>query len=366
MKQTTIRCVFMRGGTSRGPFFMLDDLPSDPAVRDAVLLRVMGSPDARQIDGIGGATTVTSKVAIVSPSTHPNADIDYLFAQVDIDNPTVDWSPTCGNMLSGVAPFAIEEGLFPASNDGSGETTLMIRNVNTDSFIKATVQTPNGELTYEGACEIAGVPGTGAPIQLQFFNITGSKTGKLLPTGNVRDRIDGIDVTCIDVTMPMVIANASAFGKSGYESRDELRADTDFLAHIEQIRRKAALKMGMGDVQGKVIPKFAIVSPPRADGHFSSRYFAAEGKAHPSYAVSGSICISACSALAGTTVAAVTQQDDRFPELVRIEHPSGTIDVAMDVKRESGQFEVISGGALRTARRLFAGNVYVPASVWSK
>lgn len=352
----------MRGGTSRGPYFRLEHLPTDPDTRDAVLLRVMGSPDTKQIDGIGGATTVTSKVAIVSPSTHPDADIDYLFAQVDIERPLVDWSPTCGNILSGIAPFAIEEGLFAASD---GETTLMIRNVNTESFIKATVQTPNGQLTYDGDCTIDGVPEAGAPIKLQFFKIAGSKTGRMLPTGNVRDTIDGIDVTCIDVAMPMVIANAASFGKTGYESRNELMADVGFLAYIEQIRRKAALKMGMGDVQGKVIPKFAIVSAPRADGHFSSRYFAAEGKCHPSYAVSGSICIATCSALAGTTVAEMTVEDDRYPKLVRIEHPSGAIDVALDVKRDGGQFELISGGSLRTARRLFAGNVYVPRSVWS-
>ncbi len=361
MTQTAIPCVFMRGGTSRGPYFKLEDLPTDPAMRDKVLLRVMGSPDKRQIDGIGGATTVTSKVAIVSPSDHPDADIDYLFAQVDIDSPSVDWSPTCGNMLSGIAPFAIEEGMFPASD---GETTLMIRNVNTNSLIKATVQTPNGQLTYEGDCAIDGVPATGAPIPLQFFNITGSKTGKLLPTGNVRDTIDGVDVTCIDVAMPMVIAEASMLGKSGYESPSDLMADDAFMSCIEDIRQKAALKMGFGDVRGKVVPKFAIVSPSHADGHFSSRYFTAAGKCHPAYAVSGSICAAACSALAGSTVAAVTREDDRYPDLVRIEHPSGSIDVALDVVREDNRFEVISGGSLRTARRLFAGQVYVPAGVW--
>ncbi len=363
MSQTSIPCVLMRGGTSRGPYLHLKDLPTDAAQRDAVLLRLMGSPDKRQIDGIGGATTVTSKVAIVSKSTHPDADIDYLFAQVDIEDAIVDWSPTCGNMLSGIAPFAIEEGLFPAS---VGETTLMIRNVNTESFISATVQTPNGELTYEGATAIDGVPGTGAPIRLNFFKITGSKTGKLLPTGNVRDTIDGVDVTCIDVAMPMVIAHAASVGKTGAETPAELMADKPFLARIEQIRRNAALKMGLGDVAGKVIPKFAIVSEPQADGHFSSRYFAAEGKCHQSYAVSGSICISACSALAGTTVADMLREDERYPNMVRIEHPSGAIDVGLHVNRDPENFEVISGGALRTARRIFAGDVYIPTHVWQK
>lgn len=352
----------MRGGTSRGPFFKAEDLPSDPSTRDRVLLRLMGSPDARQIDGIGGGTTVTSKVAIVSKSTHPDADIDYLFAQVDLERPIVDTAPTCGNMLSGVGPFAIQEGLVHARD---GETTLRIRNTNTDSIIEATIQTPNRQVNFEGGCAIAGVPGTAAPIPLLFFNITGAKTGKLLPTGNVRDTIDGIDVTCIDVAMPMVIANAASFGKSGHESHTALMADGDFMTHVEQIRRLAALKMGMGDVSDSVIPKFAIASDARADGHFSSRYFTTAGKCHPAYAVSGSICAATCAALPGSTVNDVTNEDTRFPDLVRIEHPSGVIDVALNLNRDEDTFEVLSGGILRTARRLFAGTVYVPTSVWS-
>lgn len=347
----------MRGGTSRGPFFKAEDLPSDPALRDQVLLRVMGSPDMRQIDGIGGATTVTSKVAIVSLSEHPEADIDYLFAQVDIERPLVDTAPTCGNMLSGVGPFAIEEGLFPAQNN---TTTLRIRNTNTNSIIEATIQTPNGQVSYQGDCAISGVPGTGAPIPLRFFQITGAKTGKLLPTGNVRDTIDGVDVTCIDVAMPMVIANAADLGKMGGESHTDLMADSDFMTRIEQIRRQAALKMGMGDVRDSVIPKFAIASPPTDDGHFRSRYFTAAGKCHPAYAVSGSICISTCATLPGSTVAEVVKEDGRFPNFVQIEHPSGVIDVTLDLNRDNGKFEVISGGILRTARRLFAGKVYIP------
>ena len=365
MTQTSIPCVFMRGGTSRGPYFKLEDLPSDPAVRDAVLLRVMGSPDIKQIDGIGGSTTVTSKVAIVSKSEHPEADIDYLFAQVSIDESIVDTGPTCGNMLSGVGPFALEEGLFPAED---GETTLMIRNVNTDSLIEATVQTPGGVVAVEGDTAIDGVPGTGSPIPLKFFNITGAKSGKLLPTGNVRDTFDGVEVTCIDVAMPMVIALANDLGKTGVETRAELEADRPFLDRIEAIRRQAGAAMGFGDVSESVIPKFAMVAAPASGGvggHFTSRYFTQYGKCHPSYAVSGSICASSASALPGSTVNEVVQADGRYPELVQIEHPSGVIDVAMDVKVEGDQLEVISGGSIRTARRLFAGRVYVPASVWS-
>ncbi|MEM8858029.1 MAG: 4-oxalomesaconate tautomerase [Chloroflexota bacterium] len=365
MNQTAIPCVFMRGGTSRGPYFKLDDLPADPAVRDAVLLRVMGSPDIKQIDGIGGSTTVTSKVAIVSKSDHPKADIDYLFAQVSIDESVVDTGPTCGNMLSGVGPFAIEEGLFPAED---GETRIMIRNVNTNSFIEATIQTPERKVAVEGATVIDGVPGTGAAIPLKFFNITGAKTGQLLPTGNVRDTFDGVEVTCIDVAMPMVIALAKDLSKTGYETRAELEADQPFLDRIEAIRRQAGEAMGFGDVSESVVPKFAMVASPETGGvggHFASRYFTQYGKCHPSYAVSGSICASSASALPGSTLNEVVQVDDRYPELVQIEHPSGVIDVAMDLKVENGQLEVISGGSIRTARRLFSGDVYIPASVWT-
>ena len=347
----------MRGGTSRGPYLKLSDLPADPAVRDRVLLRIMGSPDIRQIDGLGGATTVTSKLAIISRSDHPEADIDYLFAQVDIERPLVDMGPTCGNMLSGVGPFAIEEGLFPAQD---GETKVMIRNVNTDSLIEATIQTPNGRVTYSGNTAIDGVPGTAAPIPLKFFNITGSKSGKLLPTGNVRDTIKGVEVTCIDVAMPMVIALASALGKSGYESRAKLEADQPFLDRIEAIRRQAGELMGFGDVSDSVIPKFAMVAPAQNGGHFASRYFTMYGKCHPTYAVSGSICAAACSALPGSTVNEVVQTDGRYPNLVHIEHPKGGIDVALDVKVTGDQLEVISGGSIRTARRLMAGQVYIP------
>ena len=356
MKQRAIPCVLMRGGTSRGPYFKAEDLPQDPAERDKVLLRVMGSPDKRQIDGIGGATTVTSKVAIVSKSAHPEADIDYLFAQVDIEKPIVDTAPTCGNMLAGVGPFAIEEGLFPACQ---GETKLVIRNVNTNSFIEATIQTPNGEVTYEGDCEISGVPGSASPIKLNFFNIAGSKTGKLLPTGNARDTFYETEVTCIDVAMPMVIANAKSFGKTGYETKDELEDDRAFMTKLEEVRLAAARAMSLGDATGKVVPKIALVAPPQAGGDFASRYFTPLSL-HPAYAVSGSICAASCAALPGSVIQDVLKPSTAFPSLCKIEHPSGVIDVSLNVKLEGQTLEVISGGALRTARRLFAGHVYIP------
>lgn len=348
----------MRGGTSRGPLFHARDLPSEPALRDEVLLRVMGSPDARQIDGIGGATTVTSKVAIISPSDHPWAQIDYLFAQVAIHEAIVDTSPSCGNMMSAVAPFAIEEGLVPAED---GETTVRIRNVNTDSLIEAVVKTPGGYVTYEGDTAISGVPGSGAPIVLHLNNIVGSKTSKFLPTGNRRDVIEGVNVTCMDVAMPMVFVPAAEMGKTGHESKAELDGDPDFLRRLEAIRRTAAQAMGMGDVQDRVIPKIALVARPQKGGHLASRYFTPK-TAHPAYAVLGSICASACAALPDTVAHEVANPLGELPQTAIIEHPSGTIEVGIDIKMD-GQPEV-TASIVRTARRLFSGNVYIPDSVW--
>ena len=231
-----IPTIFMRGGTSRGPYFKASDLPQDVATRDRVLLAAMGSPDVRQIDGLGGADTLTSKVAIVSKSARPGVDVDYLFAQVDIGKPLVDTAPSCGNMLAGVAPFAIETGLIPAAD---GETRVMIYNVNTEARIEAIVQTPGKSVQYTGDARIDGVPGTAAPIVLNFMDVVGSVSGKMLPTGNVRDVIDGIEVTCIDVAMPMIMMRARDFGLTGYEGRAEINPNKALFAKIEPIRRKA-------------------------------------------------------------------------------------------------------------------------------
>src|SRR5581483_7223119 len=251
-----IPTIFMRGGTSRGPYFKADDLPKDVATRDRVLLAAMGSPDVRQIDGLGGADTLTSKVAIVSKSSRHGVDVDYLFAQVDVSKPIVDTSPSCGNMLAGVAPFAIETGMFPAAD---GETRVMIYNVNTQSRIEAVVQTPGRKMQYTGDARIDGVPGTAAPIVLNFMDVVGSVSGKLLPTGNLRDVIDGIEVTCIDVAMPMIMMRAKDFGLSGTEGRAEINANKELFARLEPIRREAGKRMGFGDVSDKVIPKVGLL-----------------------------------------------------------------------------------------------------------
>src|SRR5882724_7878504 len=236
-----IPVIFMRGGTSRGPYFKADDLPQDTAARDRVLLAAMGSPDVRQIDGLGGADTLTSKVAIVSKSNRPGVDIDYLFAQVDISKPIVDIAPSCGNMLAGVAPFAIETGMFPAAD---GETHVMIYNVNTEARIEAIVQTPGRAVRYTGNARIDGVPGTAAPIVLNFMDVVGSVSGKLLPTGSTRDTINGVEVSCVDVAMPMIMMRAKDFGLTGYEGRAEINANKEMFARIEPIRLEAGRRMG--------------------------------------------------------------------------------------------------------------------------
>lgn len=361
MKQRSIPCVFMRGGTSRGPYFLASDLPADPKVRDRVLLRVMGSPDVRQIDGLGGATNVTSKVAIVSPSDRPDAQVDYLFAQVDIEREIVDTGPTCGNMMSGVGPFAIEHGLVEAD---TVTTTLVVHNVNTTSLIDVVVQTPGGQVDYDGDCAIDGVPGTAAPISMQLRNIAGAKTGSMLPTGHVVDTIDGVDVTCIDIAMPMVFAQASALDLSGYESPAELDQNLPFMQRMQAIRIEAGRRMGLGDVRESVMPKFALVAPPRNDGVVTSRYFT-PWQCHPTYAVSGSICVSSAAVLPGSVVNQVSDCGGiDVPSPVVIEHPAGSIAVALDASIDGDELLVRSGGSLRTARPIMAGVVYIPADIW--
>jgi len=357
----TIPCVLMRGGTSRGPLFLRSDLPEDEEAMSRVLLAAMGSPDAHQIDGLGGATTLTSKVAIVSPAQDGPEQVDYLFAQVAVDRPFVDYGPTCGNMLSGVGPFAIESGLVPAED---GETTVLIRAVNTGALVEAIIQTPGGRVAYEGDCHIDGVPGTAAPITLNFMEVVGSKTGALLPTGQVRDTIDGIELTCLDVAMPIVIARADAFGLTGYESKEEIEADTDFMARLERIRRVAGERMGMGDVAGQVIPKFSIVAPPRNGKGITSRYFT-PASCHAAHAASGAICLATCAVLPGSVADGVSDVVHTPNELVGVEHPSGAIEVRLQVSGDGSDMTVERAGILRTARRIIRGEVAVSEAAWT-
>ncbi|BAZ81273.1 4-oxalomesaconate tautomerase [Sphaerospermopsis kisseleviana CS-549] len=359
--QIGIPCLFMRGGTSRGPYFIKQDLPSDEISRNNVLLAVMGSPDERQINGIGGGTTLTSKVAILSPSQHLWADVDYLFAQVNVLQPKVDFAPSCGNILAGVGPAAIERNLVAAVD---GKTTVKIHAVNTGSLIEAVVCTPGGQVTYEGNTVIDGVPGSAAPILLNFMKIVGSKTGKLLPTGYTSEEIEGVQVTCIDVAVPMAIAQAQAFGKTGYETKTELDADTAFLQKIEVIRRLAGERMGLGNVANSVIPKFAIIAPPRQGGSITSRYFVPD-TCHAAHAVTGAICVASSTLLPGSVADGIAKVTDSQQQNIIIEHPSGKLEISLVIHQEGSEIVIERAGVIRTARLLFSGNVYVSSHLWT-
>ncbi len=359
--QTKIPCVIMRGGTSRGPFLLTPDLPDDTATRDAVLLAIMGSPHEIQIDGIGGSHSVTSKVALISKSKHPDADVDYLFAQVQIHEKFVDTKPNCGNMLVAVGPFAIDAGLVPAQD---GETRVRIYNVNTQSLVEAIVQTPGCQVQYEGNAAIDGVPGTAAPVGINFQSAIGAVTGKMLPTGKPLDVIDSIAVSCVDIAMPIVMMRAADLGKTGYETAVELDGDRELMARMETIRRKAGVLMGMGDVSKNVVPKIALLAPPRHGGTISSRYFVPE-TCHKSHPVTGTVCISSACAISGTIAAQIAPLPPATQGMVKIEHPSGMILIDLDVDFTDGK-EIIRRAALvRTARRIFEGCVMVPSQIWA-
>ena len=360
MDQIGIPYLFLRGGTSRGPYFKRADLPQDLDILAEILIAAVGVGHPLNIDGIGGGAAVTTKVAMLSRSDDDWADIDYLFAQVDVEDRQVDFKPTCGNIMSGVGPAAIEMGLFEAMDD---LTTIKIRAVNTGARVVATVRTPGGIVQYDGDAAIDGVPGTAAPIELAFMDLAGSATGKFQPTGNLTDDIDGIAVTCMDVAMPMVIARADAFGLTGYESRDELDANTDFFARMEAVRLEAGLLMGMGDVAQSVTPKFGLLAPARDGGTIASRYFM-PWKTHPTMAVTGSQCLASCALTPGTVADGLATPPAGSPANITLEHPSGTIDVLVDYRMDNG-FEIISAGLLRTARKLAEGKLFVPSRVWA-
>ena len=358
--QRRIPCVLMRGGTSRGPYFLASDLPADPPRRDAVLLRVMGSPHELQVDGIGGANTLTSKVAIVSRSKQKGADVDYLFAQVSVDEAFVDTKPNCGNMLAGVGPFAIEAGLVRA---GDPTTTVRIYNVNTETLIDAVVQTPGGRVEYAGDTRIDGVAEPAAPIKLTFLDALGAVTGKLLPTGNTLDRIDGVEASCVDMAMPVMIMAAEAFGKTGRETPEELDADRAMMERIEAIRREAGRLMGMGDVSRLVVPKPVLVSRPAQGGNIASRYFTPLA-CHKSHAVTGALAVGTAAVLPGTVAHRYIEPRDFSAGVLSIEHPSGHIEVDL-VTRRSGAGPVVERASfVRTARRIFDGHVYVPEALF--
>lgn len=361
MSQTGIPYIFMRGGTSRGPYFRRQDLPEDRETLAQVLIAAIGSGHALNIDGIGGGAAVTTKVAMLSKSQDDWADIDYFFAQVSVEDQMVDFKPTCGNILSGVGPAAIEMGLVEPTDD---VTEVRIRATNTGARVVARVQTPGGQLSYAGDTEIAGVPGVSSPVQLTFMGVVGSATGAFLPTGNLRDEIDGIEVSCLDVAMPVVLARATDFGLTGYESAEELDADRAFFDRMEAIRLKAGAAMGMGDVSKSVTPKFAIIAPAQAGGTIATRYFM-PWKTHPTMAVTGAQCIASCALTPGTVADGLLERPTDSPARVVLEHAAGTIKVLVDFSTEDG-FTLNAAGLVRTARKLADGQIYIPRSVWAR
>jgi 4-oxalomesaconate tautomerase len=346
-----VRCMWMRGGTSKGGYFLKDDLPADAAARDAFLLRVMGSPDLPQIDGMGGADPLTSKVAVISKSNREGIDVDYLFLQVFVDQPIVTDAQNCGNILAGVGPFAIERGLVTATGD---VTRVAIFMENTGQAAVATVSTPGGIVTYDGDARIDGVPGTAAPIPLEFRDTAGSSCGALLPTGNAADMIDGVACTLIDNGMPCVVMRAADVGTTGYEDRDTLDAADAVKARIEAIRLKAGPLMNLGDVAEKSVPKMMLVAPPRGGGAITVRSFIPK-RAHASIGVLGAVSVATACLIEGSPAAAVAVVRAGARKTLSVEHPTGEMTCVLETGDDGA---VVSAALLRTARKLMDGIVF--------
>jgi 4-oxalomesaconate tautomerase len=355
----------MRGGTSRGPFFNAADLPRDLATRDRVLLAVMGSPDPRQIDGLGGAHPLTSKVGIVRRGTAPGVDLEFLFAQLQPALDTVDTTPNCGNMLAAVVPFALETGLITAQGETS---TFRVLTRNTDMLCDITVQTPltpqGRQVAYEGEAHIDGVPGGAAPITINFLDTAGSVCAGLLPTGRTRDVIDGVTVTCIDNGMPLVLFSAAEVARTGYESVAELNADAALKARIERLRIACGHAMGLGDVTARNYPKMTLIAPPRAGGSLSTRSFIPH-VCHDAIGVLAAVTVGTACVLEDSVCQGVAVLPQGSPKTVSVEHPTGEFSVELALDPANPQ-SVTRAALLRTARLIMRGEVMVPAAVWSR
>lgn len=362
--QTAIPTTLMRGGSSKGLFFDASDLPQDEETRERVLLAAMGSPDARQIDGVGGAHPLTSKVAIVSPSTRADADVDYLFLQVVADKAQVSGAQPCGNILAAVGPWAIENGFAPSAGP---VTPVRIHTVNTGAIAIAHVETPGGAVTYEGDTHIDGVPGRAAPIQIDFQNIAGSNCGALLPTKNLIDVVDDIEMTCIDNGMPVVCMRAESFGLTGQETPKELEANADLKARLEKIRLAIGEKMHLGNVARKTVPKMTLLSPPTAGGTVSTRSFIPH-RVHDAIGVLGAVSVATCCLIQGTVGAALADTSSALPKgglyTLDVEHPSGFFTVSIKMTNKSGDITIERAALVRTARKLMRGEIYIPSRIW--
>ncbi len=358
---TAIPATLMRGGTSKGLYFNAKDMPVDEALRDQVLLAAMGSPDLRQIDGVGGAHPLTSKVAILSEPMRDDADVSYLFLQVVVDKPEVSTSQNCGNILAGVGPWAIENNFVEAKD---GATPVRIHMVNTDAIAVAHVPTPGRQVEYEGEARIDGVPGTAAAIPIDFLDVAGSSCGALLPTGNVIDEVDGVEMTCIDNGMPVVVLRAADFGLSGSESPADLEANEELKKRIESIRLQIGPKMNLGDVEKKTVPKMTLVSPPQSGGVVNTRSFIPH-RVHEAIGVLGAVSVATACMLPGSVAEGIAKLDAGDGEKrLEIEHPTGFFTVDMDVSFGGGAVDVKRSALLRTARKLMRGEVYIRSSVW--
>lgn len=367
MKQTAIPAFFMRGGTSRGPFFRAEDLPPDRNLRDAVLLAVMGSPDSRQIDGMGGGHPLTSKVGIVKNSVAPGIDLEFTFCQVGVDKAVVDTTPNCGNMLSAVVPFALEAGLKCASSD---TTKMRVLTCNTGMTADITVQTPEGILSYDGEARIAGVPGTSSPIWIDFLEVSGSVCDGLLPTGAKRDSINlegvgQLDVTCIDNGMPMVLINAHDLGIGGNERVDDLNNNDDLKVKLESLRALAAERMGLGDVSRKPFPKMCLLASPEDGGSIMTRCFIPH-VCHSAIGVLAAVTVATACVMPGSLAYELASTSAQRIQTLAIEHPTGTFEVEMETSTDAkGDTEVRRARILRTARALMSGEIMIPSRIWT-
>ncbi|USG62231.1 4-oxalomesaconate tautomerase [Sneathiella marina] len=346
-------CMWMRGGTSKGGYFLESDLPEHPGERDNFLMGIMGSPDPRQIDGMGGADPLTSKIAIVKPSSNPNADVDYLFLQIAVDLPQVSSAQNCGNLLAGVGPFAIERGLVPAAK-GTTEIRIFMENTGQTAVVK--INTPDGSVNYKGKAEIDGVPGNAAAIPITFTDTAGSSCGALLPSGNIIDTIDDVEVTLIDNGMPSVILRACDMGVSGNESREELDANTALKQRLENIRLQVGPIMKLGDVANKTVPKMCMVSAPKHGGAISTRTFIPH-RCHASIGVLGAVTVATACAMNGSVATDLAIIPPGPNKELEIEHPIGRTAVMLDMNDDGN---IDSAAIIRTARKLFDGTVYAP------
>ncbi|WP_406327433.1 4-oxalomesaconate tautomerase [Streptomyces sp. NBC_00203] len=345
-----VRCMLMRGGTSKGAYFLAGDLPADAAERDDLLLRVMGSPDPRQIDGLGGAHPLTSKVAVVSASAHPEADVDYLFLQVVVDRAEVSDRQNCGNILAGIGPFAVERGLVAP---GEGQTSVRIRMVNTGDLAVASFPTEGGRVVYTGSAEISGVPGTAAPVVIEFPQ----GSSPLLPTGHARDLVADTPVTCVDNGMPTVLIAASSLDVTGYEAPKDLEENLTLADRLREIRLEAGKLMGLGDVESATVPKLTLLAPPRDDGAVMTRTFIPV-RCHTSIGVLGAASVAAGLRVEGGVGQAMARLPERGDRL-RIEHPTGFLDIEAGIEYGPDGAPVARRTAVvRTARKIFDGTVF--------